>query len=315
MKPLLLKLLAGLAAVAALQIPVGYLGREPDEINLERVRLALDSRSDRLLLGDSVLGFSTNREPKSLLGLLQEQVPVGSFNGPGYTPELYLAFLEAALRQGYVPRLVVVPVNMRCFGEWWDQGLQYQFTDVRAVLRFGDVLGYALQKPLSSYQIWSRIEGFPQSEKEYQDLPIRRGDRTLGTLKEVLAQSAGTEGRGKAFSLLYLYSLEPGHRKVRALVRIAALCRSANIPIRMYVTPLDVDSGEQKAGPGFKPQVAKNVEVVRRALVDQGVDLHDWSTLLRPDQFSYEDYPNDHLSAAGRTRLAEELIGLLRTGP
>lgn len=315
MKPLLLKLLAGLAAVAALQIPVGYFLREPDEITLERARHALDSRSERLLLGDSVLGFSTSREPKSLLELLQEPLPVGSFNGPGYTPELYLAFLEAALREGYVPRVVVVPVNMRSFSEWWDQGLSFQFTDARAVLRFGDLLGYGLQRPLSSYQIWSRIEGFPGSAKEYDDLPIRRGDRTLGTLKDVLAQSAGPAGRGKAFTLLYLYSLEPGHRKVRALVRIAALCRSANIPVRMYVTPLDVDRGEQKAGPGFKPQVAKNVEVVRRALADQGVDLHDWSSLLRPDQFSYEDYPNDHLSAAGRARLAEELIGLLKTGP
>jgi len=214
--------------------------------------------------------------------------------------------------------VVVAAVNMRCFNESWDQGLQYQFTAVRSLLRYGELLGYGLQKPLSSYQIWSAVEGFPRSEKDYQDLPIRRGDRTLGTLKEVLDQSrssAGPDARAKAFSLLYLYSLEPGHRKVRALARIAALCRSANIALRMYVTPLDVDTGEQKTGPGFRAQVAKNIEVVRRTLADQGVELHDWSSLLRPDQFSYQEYPNEHLSATGRTRLAEELIGLLRTGP
>jgi hypothetical protein len=320
MKPLLLKLLAGLTAVAALQIPVGYLFTKRDEVNLERVERAFGPRSERLLMGDSVLGYASmrEREPKSILDHLQNRMPVGSFDGPGYTPELQLAFLEFALRQGYIPRLLVVSVNMRCFNEYWDQGLQYQFTAVRTPLRFGDVLGYGIQKPLSSYQIWPLIEGFPRSETAYQDLPIRRGDRTLGTLQEVLDQTqdhSDPVARAKAFSLVYLYSLERGHRKVRALARIAALCRSANIPVRMYVTPLDVDSGERMVGPAFRPQVAKNIEIVRGALADQGVDLLDWSSLMRPEQFDYRGYPNEHLAAAGRARLAEELVGLLRTVP
>jgi hypothetical protein len=318
MKTLLLKLLAGCTLVAILQIPVGYALREPDVINFERIQRTLASRSEKLLFGDSVLEFSTVKEPTSLLELLEERMPLGSFSGPGYTPELQLAVLEDALHRGYVPRLVGVSVNMRCFNESWDQGLQYQFTDLRARLRFGDVVGCGIQKPLSSYQIWAWLEGFPRSEQAFKELPIRRGGRTLGTMREVIDASwnkTGPDARAKAFSLLYLYPLEAGHRKIRALVRLAAVCRSAKIPLRMYVTPLDVDTGERMTGPEFRSQVARNIDVIRRALADEGVDLVDWSSLLRADQFSYHEYPNEHLNRSGRERLAEEMVALLKTAP
>jgi hypothetical protein len=81
----------------------------------------------------------------------------------------------------------------------------------------------------------------------------------------------------------------------------------------MYVTPIDVDSAERTAGPGFRPQVARNVKVLRSALATQGVALKDWSSILRPDQFSYGEYPNEHLNSSGRRRLAEEMIGLIQT--
>lgn len=317
MKTLLLKLLAGLTAIAALQVPVGYLLSDPDNVPFDRVQGALARRAETLHLGDSVLEFATRSEPKSLLEILRESVPVGSVDGPGYTPELALAVLEAALNRGYVPRRVVVSVNLRCFSEFWDQGLQYQFSELRARLRYGDVLALGLQAPLSSYQFYSRFEGYPRSEQDFQNLPIRRGDRSMGTMRDVLAQSwnqPAPEARAKAFALLYQYSLPARHRKVQALVAIADRCRSANVSLRMYVTPIDVDSGERTAGPDFRSQVAGNVDVIRRALADHGVALEDWSSLLRSDQFSYQAYPNEHLNGSGRKRLAEEVVRLLREG-
>jgi len=317
MKLLLKKLMAGLIAGAILQVPLGYALREPDPVLFNRVRRALEPRADVLLLGDSVSDYSTRVDPVPLLERIRlgAESPIGSFDGPGYTPELHLAVLEYALREGCAPRGVVLSVNLRSFSELWDQGLQYQYSELRARLRYGDVLALGLQRPMSSYQLYATLEGYPRSEQAFQQLPIDRGGRRLGTLHDVLARSynrPGPEARGTSFSLLYGYSLESGHRKIRALCRIADLCRSSGIPLRFYVTPIDVDSGEKMAGEGFRSQVSRNVEVIRASLAAHGADLEDWSSLLRAEQFSYQEYPNEHLQDSGRRRLAEAVIGLIR---
>jgi hypothetical protein len=55
--------------------------------------------------------------------------------------------------------------------------------------------------------------------------------------------------------------------------------------------------------------------VVQRASGERGVRLEDWSALLRPEHFSYQEYPNEHLSGSGRRKLAEKILGLLNRGP
>jgi len=314
MKTLLLKLFAGLAAIAALQIPVGYLVREPDNLPFDRVRRAIPTGADTLLLGDSVLGFETKADPVSLLERIRRGAgrEIASNDGPGYTPELHLAALVDALRRGAVPKLVVLSINPRSFGEYWDQGLQYQFSELRARLHHGDVLALGLQRPMASYQLYAVVEGYPRSEEAFQNLRIEREGRSVGTIREILKRSYNLktpEARGLAFSLLYQKPLDPRHRKVRALEQIADLCRSSGIRLLAYVTPIDVEAGERTVGPTFRPRVASNVEVLRKALEGHGVALTDWSTLFPSGEFSYDEYPNDHLGGAGRQKLAENLIG------
>jgi hypothetical protein len=120
------------------------------------------------------------------------------------------------------------------------------------------------------------------------------------------------EARGLAFSLLYEYPLDPSHRKLRALRDLTALCRSKGIPLRFYITPIDVESGERTAGPAFRPRVAANVAAIRAALADQGATIEDWSALFPAGLFSYKEYPNEHLNAAGRRKLADEVLRLIR---
>src|SRR5204862_5415570 len=115
------------------------------------------------------------------------------------------------------------------FGELWDQEPQYQYSELRSRLQRGDLLALGLQRPMSSYQIYAVLEGYPRSEERLLELPVTREGRRLGTIRQVLARSYGRttpEGRGLAFSMLYQYALDPNHRKVRALRDMAALCRS-----------------------------------------------------------------------------------------
>lgn len=312
MKTLLLKLVAGSSAILALQFPVGHAFRKPVSPSLERVRQVIEPRPEVFLLSDSVLGFRQENDGDSLGDRIVSGLPgvrVGAWDGAGYTPELHSAVLEYALRQGYRPAAVVVSVNLRSFSELWDLRPQYQYSEMRARIKVGDFLIQGLQRPLSSYGIYAALEGVPRGEREFHELELERDGRRLGRMDRILA----SQDRKTLFSALYLYALDPGHRKVRALRAIAERCRSERIPLRIYVTPIDVDAGEREWGEGFRARIARNVAVLRDSLATQGAVLEDWSGLLRSEHFSYGAFPNEHLNGAGRELLARDVLRLIRS--
>jgi hypothetical protein len=77
----------------------------------------------------------------------------------------------------------------------------------------------------------------------------------------------------------------------------------------VYVTPLDVESGQQAVGPDLVTQVQKNVEVIRKTLEPEGVPLLDLSGSLAARDFDWfrQKTPNEHLKQSGRLLVAEKL--------
>src|SRR5204863_3079461 len=76
MKSLLLKLLAGLTAIAALQLPVGYFLCDVDNYHFDLVQRALAPPAEALIFGDSVLGYIGGGSTVTLLELLGKQSPL-----------------------------------------------------------------------------------------------------------------------------------------------------------------------------------------------------------------------------------------------
>jgi hypothetical protein len=322
MKTLVQKFVLAALLVGGGQIAVGNLTEDRRFPKRDEIDAEIAGGADLLLLGDSVMrytfkGDQDERQFREMLrdGLAPRKVAI--CDGPAFGAEMYLDVANYVLGRGVRPRAIVVPVNLRSFSLLWDRMPHFQLAGDRARLRWGDTLALAVHRPFEIYHVYSRLEGYPPSEKEHQELPVYRGSELLGTLREVL------EGQGKwaqvswnerAFSVIYLYPLDSTHRKIRALQKLADLCRSQNIPLLAYVTPIDVEGGTRALGPGFRRQVSANIDVIGKALAEHGARLLDLSFTVKGDQFDWNPFPNEHLKAAGRRWLAEQLIGRLKAG-
>jgi hypothetical protein len=322
MKKLVMKFCLAMLLIGGAQAALGNLMEYRGFPMRDKIDAAIVGGADLLILGDSVMKYTykTDADSRDLAAMLRESLAprnVAIVDGPAYGAEMYLDIVEYILRRGVRPRAIVLPVNLRSFSLLWDKMPHYQYPGERARLRWGDTVALAVNRPLGIYNVYSRLEGYPATEKEHQRLTVYRGSERLGSLQEVV------EGKGpwakvswneRAFSLIYLYPLDEHHRKVRSLQRLAELCRSRGIPLFAYVTPIDVDGGDAALGPEFRRQVSQNIEVIRKSLAEQGAGLLDLSFAVRGDVFKWNTFPNEHLQDAGRLWLTEQLAGRLKAG-
>lgn len=282
----------------------------------DRLDAIVKSRADVLFFGDSVSTAtrSDDQDKRPLDLFLEERLPgrrVGRVGGNAHFMDVHLAYLEYALASSYRPRIVVVPLNPRSFSPLWDKNPAFQHVKDRIRLRWGDSWGCGLARPVMGYRLYDRA---PASEGEWLEVPAFIGTKNIGTLGQVL------NGKGplqlippleRFLSLCYLNPVTEGHRHLVALGRIAALCRQEGIPLLVYVTPVDMESGERWIGPAFREIVGNNLDVVRRSLSAHGVNLLDLSALLEAAAFAWKDFPNEHLAEDGRRRLAEAIASAI----
>jgi hypothetical protein len=322
MKKLVLKICLAVLLVGAGQVAVGNLVEKRDFPKRDEIDAEIAGGADLLILGDSVMKYTYKTDPdqRKLRDMLREGLAprkVAIVDGPAYGAEMYLDIVEYVLRRGVQPRAIILPVNLRSFSLLWDRMPHYQYAAERARLRWGDTFAFAVNRPLGIYNVYSRLEGYPSSEKEHQRLPAYRGTEMMGTLQEVLGGSGkwgSVPWNERAFSLIYLYPLDPDHRKIRALQRLADLCRSRKIPLLAYVTPIDVDGGTRAMGPEFRQRVSANIAVISKGLAESGVALLDLSFAVKGSLFDWNPFPNEHLKDTGRRWLSEQLIGRLKAG-
>jgi len=318
MKRILLKGAAFALLVIALQVPVELLRGVPSI----QSRDALDARRDPpdiLYFGDSVLDSLApgDADRRDLVGLVRDLLPersIGTVQGAAYGPELFEAFVRYVARRPARPPRLLISINLRSFSPEWEPRPEYQFEAEKFRLRHGD-LAAAYLRPLNAIKAYSLT---PISPGEYRARPVFREGRPVGRVRDFLPLLVPPPGMGleeSQFVFRYMNSVTPDSRGVRALRRIAGICREAGMEPRFYVSPVDVDSGSRAAGPGFRRQVAANVAVLREALAAERLPLLDLSALLDRDAFDWRRnlVPNEHLTERGRAALARELAALLRT--
>jgi hypothetical protein len=322
MKTLALKFCLLTLLVGAGQVAVGNLTEKRNFPMREEIDAELAGGSDLLILGDSVMRytFKDDRDTRQLREMLRDGLSprkVAILDGPAYGAEMFVDIVEYALRRGVKPRAIVFPVNLRSFSLLWDRMPQYQYASERARLRWGDTVALSVNRPCRVYNVYSRLEGYPVSEKEHQRLPAYRGDERMGSLREVVegvGPWARVPWKERAFSLIYLYPLDPGHRKIRAFQKLGDLCRSQRIPVFAYVTPIDVEGGTRALGPEFGRRVSANIGVIGKALSEHGVPLLDLSFAANESLFDWNPFPNEHMKEGGRRWVSEQLTSRLKAG-
>jgi hypothetical protein len=320
MKKFIIKLVALIALLALLQVGGHYCFFKQASpfsfIEKDRLDSWLADGIDIINFGDSVLrdvhpdDVDKRYIPDMLQSLLLDY-RLASVDHFAYHPDIYADFCEYIARQKSRPQLVIVPVNMRSFSPTWDLRPRYHFIKEKQILACDRPVLEAFAKPLF---VLKAFDLQPIIYPEYINTPVYYDGEQVGICRDYDNpdyKEYSDEHIKNKILYRYMLPLSAEHRKVMSLARIARVLKQNGVKVIFYATPIDHQACKEHWGDEFTRHYNENIEVVRKALQQNGAELLDLSCELAHEDFNWNLYPNEHMKEQGRmlvsTKLAERI--------
>lgn len=297
--------------VGALQASVvPSLRREAKEVN--EVLCEVSDCTDVLYFCDSTNRWvdDSDTDVRSISEMTQAAFPtltISAADRNSFHAGVYESLVTLLADRNQLPKVLVVPVNLRSFSPAWDRRPECQFDDLQDHIRYADRkwrLGL-----IAVSKMFPASNDNATSDDAYNSLPVYRGSQCIGCVADFENESyeVPTPARTRnKFVYHYMYPLEADHRRLHSLVRLAQIAREHGSQAVFYITPVDVSSGIRLVGEEFQSQVERNIRVIRSQLEAHGPML-DLAFDLPSDAFAWHLYPNEHLNQDGRRYVASAL--------
>lgn len=281
------------------------------------MRAALDPEANILFFGDSTLfmGHPGEADTASTPAMLQQLLPdrnVVEISSAASQMELYELFAHYLERKQAPTQYVIFPLNMRLLAPQLEDHSYRYFDRERAFLENDNALFRILFRPLAVFKTFDHRSA---TQDEFHDAPVLDGATNLGPLGRFNPASAipvSAEQRARIVTFSYMYSLSPQQRAIQQLESAVQALQNANITPILYITPIDYEACESDLGPRFTQRLNENAQFLKDLLAERGVPCIDLSTEIPTAQFSWRHYPNEHLRAEGRHRIARRLAETIR---
>lgn len=242
-------------------------------------------------------------------------------------PDGYLALSRVLEITRSRPRLVVLPINIRCFSPQWDWNPSFDFTrEIASIESYCRAPGRGVPKlvptnklPVTFWKRWA----FHRRRVYY---PLSRFDRVGGFTKLIASKPTDVSAVDfrwqQIFIFHYLHPLALDHRQMQALRHMLRQLRALDLRVVSYITPINYQAGARLVGEEFAARVSQTVgKVLSLVAEEDGVAasgpaegqqaIADWSFLLAEDCFFHRNEPTEHLNERGRRRLADAVAGLV----
>jgi hypothetical protein len=213
------------------------------------------------------------------------------------------------------PRLVILPINMRCFSPQWDLEPQWQFKWELGIIN-AFLANPQTPVPVKRPDTFSPDAG----QEDFHNLKVRFAGTTLDRIRQfravIAAKLASEEGKRERWKTLfiyhYLYKLEPEQRTLVKLIELATGLMAQGIKLFIYITPVNYAAGNRYVGELFERTLAANVGLIKHRLAETGgssgnLVVADWSRMLGSKEFFHESDPTEHINERGRKHLAEAI--------
>jgi len=297
---------------------------QPLEIpsQVEFLDMLLDLRADIVYLGDSSVSriAPTDKTRLTTSGILERLArPYGvvDVNGAHYQPGLYQSYCRYLIRQENKPQFVIIPINLRVFCAEWSMNPVYRYEEIKMILAINDTFWEKFHRPLFVFKAAKQ----KASAIDYDRAKFFRGIEYAGRLRDLEYPPRGETPSVEAFrqmlTMRYLSALSSRHPWLKSLQKSADMLIEAGITPIFYISPVDVQTGEEHFGQEFSAGIARNVSVLRTSLKKEGAYFLDLSRTLRTRDFSWTEdgssYMNGHLKFEGRMFVAQSIAGAVKS--
>lgn len=281
---------------------------DSDFLEFQNLRSALIKKADIIYFGDSTLaGTDKNETDMRSIGVMVENISeyrtqVTEIDNQGHHLGIYEAFSEYVCRSWNKPEVVIVPINLRSFGPTWDTNPSHQFEKEIVTVRYNDnvLMG-----------IWARFyylftlnsEEIEAADVAWKDTIIYYKNKPIGAVGCIEKREDWEE----QFIYLYMYDLDPGHRKLVSLDNLIRNYQKCGVDLVLYITPIDYQNGEAFMGAEFTKRVEQNKRIVLEIGERNNLAIADLSFALNSSDFIEGRIPSEHMNQGGRMYVAEEL--------
>lgn len=220
--------------------------------------------------------------------------------------------LKALKQLNSLPRLVVLPINLRSFSPSWDLHPAYQQEQVvQNLKKYIEARGFAAEAPFGIDQRLKQ-EDFWNTKVKY---PLLDEIAHIEQFEWFVANKGKNEEESyrrykHIFIYHYLYELSRDNRKMKLLKSCLDLVAGTECRIFAYVTPVNYQAGQKYVGKQFELGIKNNIKMLGDYIQTdrREVLFEDWSDLLDVDRFAHSNETTEHLNFAGRQALATEVV-------
>lgn len=277
-----------------------------------------------LYLGDSVVErVSREDTDKRTLGemtrdRLQSLLDTVLITHSAYHPRIYYHLCTVLQDLPRRPKILLLPVNMRCFSPQWDLNPEWQFDrEIKIIKAYRAAPEDGI----------AQLEDYRPASEEFEIFDATSVDfslssfNTVGQFRLLIQANPATEVQRRfrlqqIFIFHYLHKLDPGHPKLQYLRELLNLLLQMKIVPIVYVTPVNYEAGVRYIGSEFKFQIEENVDTLTQVLkpyIDaRQILFWDYNTLFSSKYFFHEDLATEHLNQEGRRDLSDLLATHIR---
>jgi hypothetical protein len=275
---------------------------------------------DIIILGDSVMERVSHRDTnvKPLCFMIEESLglPISAYTHVGFTPNVFYHMIKVLIRYcSRKPKVLVLPINLRCFSPQWFYNPDYQFQGFIEELDSHDgrnvmMMPYpapdepTVAETVEYHQIAVNAPESLGTVGQYQAL----AGSTVATLEQMKYRTA------HIFAYHYLCSWNEAHPHMVTLEKIVHLMNDWGVGLYFYLTPINVGApaaggGTYHWGPMFAEAIREQSNrihaVLGATLRDYIID--DFSSAVPTLGFFHKDETSEHLNQQGRQFIADKV--------
>lgn len=265
-----------------------------------------DQNPKVVFFGDSVIQTvsKTDKDKRSMAEFLEEYSgkDVVTIAHAAYHLGVFEAVSNYICKNDKLPELAIIPINLHSFSPVWDMRPGYQFEyEINIFNNYQPVI-----KVKYLYdRIIKLLEGGQESSTfEWVEEPVYYNGQQMGIIRDYENISTSTESLTSRFILDYLYNLDGDHRKIMSLKNLIKNYQNCDVPIFVYLTPINYESGEKYVGENFNKIVKNNLNVFKEIEQIYNIKIHDLTFKLNKTYFDEPNAPDEHLNEKGRKYVA-----------